>query len=186
MARRSLGGGKKRCSKGKSCGATCILRSKICRKDTNQDISSGASQVRDLVQGREKPKPAPKAPKEQKPATKYEKIPNNQQDRQYWDRQVEKREKNIDSVSSDKDYDRGRLREAEAVVNYTYKSVDANGHVSTKGLAKLADFMGVPVSEYIESFRNEYGPNTPFTPGAVLHDMRNYGHLDALILEKAR
>lgn len=39
----------KRCSKGKSCGASCITKSKICRKDLNSNSSQSLRDVRDKV-----------------------------------------------------------------------------------------------------------------------------------------
>lgn len=41
--------GKRRCDKGKPCGATCIERDKICRKDAREKVSAETSQVRDLL-----------------------------------------------------------------------------------------------------------------------------------------
>jgi hypothetical protein len=42
-------GGKKRCSIGKSCGATCIAKGKVCIKELNGNVSSGASQLKGML-----------------------------------------------------------------------------------------------------------------------------------------
>lgn len=41
---------KKRCQVGKSCGASCIQRSKFCQVDLSTDIASGASKVSSSIQ----------------------------------------------------------------------------------------------------------------------------------------
>lgn len=46
MARRT---GRKRCTVGKSCGATCISKGKVCIKEPNGNVSSGASQLKGML-----------------------------------------------------------------------------------------------------------------------------------------
>lgn len=42
--------GKKRCTKGKSCGATCIVKSKVCRKDLKPEVSSSTARLKEELE----------------------------------------------------------------------------------------------------------------------------------------
>lgn len=50
---------RKRCQKGKSCGATCINKSKVCRKGLNLELSDDLPRVSSLVQGVKEPSGIP-------------------------------------------------------------------------------------------------------------------------------
>ena len=47
---KAVGGGRKRCTKGKSCSATCIFAGKECLVDLPSDVSGALSKVRGRVQ----------------------------------------------------------------------------------------------------------------------------------------
>lgn len=61
------GGGRKRCKKGKSCGATCINGSKVCLVDLPWVSSNGLSKVAKDIQNR----PTSKAPAGEEKLTKF-------------------------------------------------------------------------------------------------------------------
>ena len=58
------GSGKKRCKKGKSCGATCINASKVCMVDLPWVSAQGLSKVSKEIQKVSNPNPQPKPIKE--------------------------------------------------------------------------------------------------------------------------
>ena len=72
--RKAVGGGRKRCKKGKNCSAACIQGGMVCLVEMPAPASMATSQVRQMLQGRIGKMPAPA------PMTK-ERLAPNQQDR---------------------------------------------------------------------------------------------------------
>lgn len=58
--RKAVGGGRKRCSKGKPCSATCIFRGEVCLVDLPASPSTQVPLVAGAVSSREKPEKKPR------------------------------------------------------------------------------------------------------------------------------
>ena len=52
---KAVGGGRKRCRKGKNCSATCINGSDACLVGLSENVGVSVSKVRDFLTTRQKP-----------------------------------------------------------------------------------------------------------------------------------
>lgn len=173
-------GKRKRCRRGKSCGASCIAGPKVCMVDLPFVIGPSVTKARDQIvavtggKAPSKPKPAPspkpgleptaqpKTPKPKAPKETYEKVPRGALNRDYWDRKLERAEKKA------KPDEASELKRDRSFVDGIWGQANAKGIVSPKAAMNFLNQMGVNLEEY----HSTMGPNAPYHAGALLHYMK--------------
>ncbi len=175
--------GKKRCTKGKSCGASCIQMRKVCWKEMGDGVSSSTSKVRDLVQGgatTTKPKPVQKPTKKPTKVStpqqqQYDKIPNKEMNERYWQKVLKKGEKGAKS-----DWEVEKFKNLQYVVEELWKFADSKGRINIsdltpRALKELHNLTGINPIELIAQHRGRFGHKAPFSAASVMYGMMDRG-----------
>lgn len=166
---KAVGGGRKRCSKGKNCSATCIERSDYCLVELSASPSSAMSQLRNKVES-----------SKQLNLFDVSSVLSKEKLKEYVDKKNREIQKGIlEAINKGDDDKYERLRE---------EAIKFNKRLLDSGLADKGDSVKVPLSmERLERVKKSYYNvknklENEMTKAASLGDRNKYDNLEKKLM----
>jgi hypothetical protein len=162
---------RKRCKKGKSCGAACINNSKVCWVDFPWAMGSSIGKMRDTVQSRKKPKAA----KQSSPYTVKSFTPETVGSVSYWKlRDLKGVKDDAKEILNDLKTEVGVKRTDGAVKE---KDVNWNAALGSGvrfvGRGSFGGFAAVPPEKFLKKGGNKYPDGTGIKAGNIgVHEVK--------------